>query len=254
MCSSVWCFGDQACSSGASRVDVAVGAAGNLLHVNPVLHVASNSCADDSLCRNAQHAGAALSGGASPVVALAVPSACGAECVSPSCVPLSCASDAVPAAPLCVRFMIDGGSNCNLTCDHRIHDLASFVSAPGTIGGIANSLRYTGVSHARVAFGGRQSPASHSLAWLVRSELRNILSESVLLDDYGIQVPKKPPRMVFPDGRHVPLVRENGLWFVDVCVHGAPSGVAKSSEPPRAIANAGVNVAPPDPTCDQLQL
>ena len=190
---------------------------------------------------SAQREGAALSGGVSSVVAPAVPSACGAACVGPLCVPSSCASDAEPAALLCVRFMIDGGSNCNLTCDRRIHALASFVSAPGTIGGIADSLPYTGISHARVAFGGHQSPAFHSLAWLFTPNgKRNILSESVLLDDYGIQVPKEPPCMKFPDGRQVPLVRENGLWFVDVCVHGAPSGVANGSGPPRAVAHAAI--------------
>ena len=196
---------------------------------------------------SAQLEGTALSGSAPPGAALATPSACGAECVcsggSESCVPLACGSNAA-SAPHRVRFMIDGGSNCNLTCDRRLHALASFIGAPGTIGGIANSLPYTGVSHARVAFGDRRQPASHSLAWLFTpSGTRNILSESVLLDDYGIHVPKEPARMVFPDGSHIPLLRENGLWFADVHVYETPSdAIGTLSAPPRALTNAAINV------------
>ena len=210
-----------------------------------------------------------------PLVApqLCVPLACGAECFGPS-VPRVCVSasgaDAVqiqrvcrPAlappgeggtsdsstaqplacaasdAPIAIRFMLDGGSNCNLTCDARVLALTSFVACPGSIGGIAQSLSYTGVVHGEVGFD--IGPSSHSLAWLYTpGGTRNILSESVLLDEYGIRVDKDPACMVFPGGRRIPLIRANGLWYVDVCLHGASPSTSAPAAPPRAIANAAV--------------
>tara|TARA_B110000046_G_C13021457_1_gene411460 strand:- start:974 stop:4489 length:3516 start_codon:yes stop_codon:yes gene_type:complete len=46
--------------------------------------------------------------------------------------------------------------------------------------------------------------------------------------------------MVFPDGRRIPLIRENGLWFADVYFHGASRALSTAVAPPRAIASAAI--------------
>ena len=145
------------------------------------------------------------------------------------------------SSSLCVRMLVDGGSNCNLTCDPRLGSELAFVESPGSIGGIADALQYTGLLHGGASFGNAASSPSHSLAWLYTpSGTRNILSESVLLDEYGIQALKSPhPRLAFPDGGEIPMVRENGLWYVDVHFRGA-SQHASASAPPIAIASAAV--------------
>ena len=169
---------------------------------------------------------------------------CVSPCLLPSLPHAACSTPLALAgslsSSLCVRMLVDGGSNCNLTCDPRLGSTLAFVESPGSIGGIADALQYTGLLHGGVSFDDN-APQSHSLAWLYTpGGTRNILSESVLLDEYGIQALKSPyPRLAFPDGGEVPLVRDNGLWYVDVHVRGT-SDHATSSAPPIAIASAAV--------------
>jgi len=141
---------------------------------------------------------------------------------------------------LCVRMQIDGGSNCNLGCAPQLWQIGEFQPEPGVIGGIADGLDYDGV----VSCGAVIGEHSLTLAMLrTPNGQRNILSESVLLDEYGITCPKEPPCLRFPDGSTVPMVREDGLFFVDLalCASIRPSRVASP------IAN--VALSPPCREC-----
>ena len=131
-------------------------------------------------------------------------------------------SAATPADTFTVRFLVDGGSNANITCDERLRRAAYFQPANGTIGGIAGGLPYTGVVQNTVDLAGEQ----HTLAILYTPHgTRNILSESVLLEQFGIETRKPtngPPHLRLPDGSAVPLLLQNGLWYADLTFLSTP--------------------------------
>ena len=115
-----------------------------------------------------------------------------------------------------VRFMIDGGSNANFTHDERLLRCARFVAAKGSIGGISGGLSYTGVVHCTTNLA--TQPATLALLYTPVGS-KNILSESVLLAEYGV-VTVKPcahdAYLCMPNTSTIPLVYEGGLWFVDL--------------------------------------
>jgi hypothetical protein len=145
-----------------------------------------------------------------------------------------------------VEAQVDGGSNSMLLASHAAARAASRIDASGTIGGIADGLAYDGVSVLSAEFshhtasGAASTP--HTLAWLHTPRgHRNIISESVLLDEYGIETVKPrtgPAHLSWPDGSSVPLTRRNGLWFATLRLSAPPP--AAGAPLPAAIANAAV--------------
>jgi hypothetical protein len=121
-----------------------------------------------------------------------------------------------------LRFHVDGGSNCNLLADLTAASLAAITASSGMIGGLANGLSYTGVATTHNTFGSsHEHPAS--IAFLhTPSGTRNILSESVLLEQYGIEARKNPPHLIFADGSTLPMQTVNGLYYVDLNFHSGP--------------------------------
>jgi hypothetical protein len=140
-------------------------------------------------------------------------------------------------------MQVDGGSNCNLLSSKSAAKLGPLLPASGTIGGIAAGLPYTGVSHLAAGFlGGNPSPhGGITLASLFTPKgTRNILSESVLLDEYGILAPKEPPCLtggVLGDNI-IPMERKNGLFYVDLELSASATRNGKQLGI-QAIANAG---------------
>ena len=128
---------------------------------------------------------------------------------------------------------IDGGSNCNLNSKRAIAQRATQIAAEGSISGIAGGLTYKAVTHNAASIGGHELTIAS--LYTPRGS-RQILSESVLLDEYGITCPKDPPRMVWPDNSEVPMIRINGLYYVDITYHPPTRGMTDTSKV--AIANA----------------
>ena len=88
--------------------------------------------------------------------------------------------------------------------------MSSGPGASGVIGGIAGGLAYGGVALTSSSLG--DTPLT--LAWLHTPRgKRDILSETVLLDEYGLVALKEQARLATIGGRTVaPLTRVNGLW------------------------------------------
>ena len=57
-------------------------------------------------------------------------------------------------SPVTVEFHVDGGSNCNFTCNPHVFRAATSQAMPGSIGGIAGGLQYTHINQNLAAFGG----------------------------------------------------------------------------------------------------
>lgn len=138
-------------------------------------------------------------------------------------------------------MQVDGGSNCNLLADAGARDVSELVhdrSSRGTIGGIAGGLSFNGVAVSSLALGATLI----TLAFLYTPHgARNILSESVLLDTFGIEAVKRsPPRLEFPDGSTVPMHREHGLFYVDVVFHSALGAPALAARPSPIAASSNV--------------
>ena len=129
-----------------------------------------------------------------------------------------------------VRFLIDGGSNANFTYDERLPRHSHFISARGSIGGISGGLSYTGVAHCATSIGAQ----AVTLAFLYTpGGTKNILSESVLLAEYGILTVKPSAQeacLRLPDGSTAPLVYEEGLWYIDLHFSTLPP-----TDPPDAM-------------------
>lgn len=141
-------------------------------------------------------------------------------------------------------MQVDGGSNCNMLADHAALALSEITlgsGASGVIGGIAGGLAYDGIAVSSASLG--DDDLTLALLRTPRGE-RNLLSETVLLDEYGISALKAhPPRLVAADGRTVaPLERRNGLWYADVIfrAHGAPAASGGSARAPQPVAHAAV--------------
>ena len=135
--------------------------------------------------------------------------------------------------------MVDGGSNCNLLCHAGAIGIAHATAARGSVGGIAGGLSYTSVAHHHASF----STTSHSpidpitIAWLATPRgTKNILSESVLLDEYNILACKDPPQLQRFGQPICPLERRNGCWYAKLRLR-APTIAANDPLPP-AIASA----------------
>lgn len=106
----------------------------------------------------------------------------------------------------------------------------------GTIGGIASGVDFTHVATGNTDFGGSSTDVNLSLLCTPRGS-KNILSESVLLKQFGIEAPKNPPRLTDLAGETVvPTSRKASMpsrrlhrrrrvpthtYFVLLCVAGA---------------------------------
>ena len=127
-----------------------------------------------------------------------------------------------------LRMQVDGGSNTGMLSDPAAARLSELTPAVGSIDGIAGNLAFTHLATSDVTFGASASPVRLGSLFTPNGS-KNILSESVLLDDFGIECPKNPPRLTFPDGSpDVPMQRINGLYYVDVNF-GAPAAACYST-------------------------
>ena len=135
------------------------------------------------------------------------------------------------------RVQIDGGSNCNFFGSPILKSFANAQPCmPGSIGGIAAGLPYDQILHNSIQFD-NMSPLYTISALSAPVGSADILSESLLLDEYGIEARKKPPHLLFPDGSTTPMHRENGCYFIDLNIAHPPTGaIAGGLE--RAVANA----------------
>ena len=148
------------------------------------------------------------------------------------------------------RMMVDGGSNCTFTMRRRIFDLGNATPSRGSIGGIGSGLAYSHLVTVSASFGeGVKAPNVNLSLLYTPSGGKNIISESILLDEYGIEVNKKKMQVIHPCGMRTPLLRERGLFFADL-TFSEPSG---SSQPP-AIANASELVASAASASDEALL
>ena len=132
------------------------------------------------------------------------------------------------------RMMLDGGSNCTFSFRRQLFDIGARSPSAGSIGGIASGLQYTHIVTAGATFEGAQQRPNVNMSLLFTPKGgKNIISESILLDEYGIEVNKKKMACIHPCGTHTPVWRERGLFFADI-TFSAPL----SDERPPAIASA----------------
>ena len=135
-----------------------------------------------------------------------------------------------------LRMQVDGGSNTNILTDAAAAALCRLTPCSGTIGGIGGGLRCSHLAQGDNTFG---TPDARTLSFLFAPHGRNknILSESVLLDGFGIQALKQPPRLTFADGfcPDVPMTRINGLYYVDVTFRPPSTASSASFSAPDAL-------------------
>ena len=143
-----------------------------------------------------------------------------------------------------MRFQLDSGSNCNLLGDGAATALCeldhSDPASRGSIGGISGRLPYDGIAVSSSSLG--DSPP-FSLAFLATPGGKNILSETVLHDDYGINVVRDPPHLLLPDGSRVPITRSRGLHYVDLGFHKYKRSQAPPGRPRPIASSAAVTSA-----------
>jgi hypothetical protein len=97
------------------------------------------------------------------------------------------------------RMMVDGGSNCTFTMRRRIFDLGNATPSRGSIGGIGSGLAYSHLVTVSASFGeGVKAPNVNLSLLYTPSGGKNIISESILLDEYGIEVNKKKMQVIHP--------------------------------------------------------
>jgi hypothetical protein len=134
-----------------------------------------------------------------------------------------------------LRMHVDGGSNANLLADSTAASLSHITPSHGVIGGIAGGLTFTGVATTHNTFGpSNEHPSTLQFLHTPRGT-RNILSESLLLKQFGIEARKNPPHLLFADGSTQPMHEINGLYYADVQFHA-------HSPPPTALASS-INAA-----------
>jgi len=90
------------------------------------------------------------------------------------------------------------------------------------IGGIAGGLEYNAVALGEVSFAGVGQNRSLSFLYTPGGQ-KDTLLESALLDTYGIEARKHPPRLIFCDGSEIAMIRKNGLFYVWVEFNGLGS-------------------------------
>jgi len=117
-----------------------------------------------------------------------------------------------PRGPVTVRFLLDSGSNANILSDAAASEVCRHSHGVGSIDGISGALSYTSVASGPVCLSATEEDIC-TLSFLYTPRGRqNILSESVLLDNFGIKVHKEwPLHILFADGRTVPVLRVNSL-------------------------------------------
>jgi len=80
---------------------------------------------------------------------------------------------------------------------------------------------YTSVASGPVYLGATEEDICTFLFLYTPRGRQNTLSESILLHDFGIKVHKEwPPHILFADGKTVPVLHVNGLYFLDVLLLG----------------------------------
>ena len=102
-------------------------------------------------------------------------------------------------------------------------------------------LPYHAVVDNLVTFGDQLSSRVYCLHTLhTPSSPLSILSEAVLLDEYGIQVLKDPPRLQHADGSTTPAIRQDGQFFVNMQIHPhRPDSIPDHRKAIAAAANTG---------------
>ena len=152
------------------------------------------------------------------------------------------------AAAVCVspprdyplRLQLDSGSNANILCNPEAFALCSSFNSSGVIGGISGSLEYTAIATCSVQFGVDRVTSTLSFLFAPLG-VRNILSESLIVDNLGITVQKLPvPHLLLPGGATVPVVREHGLYFINLRVK-APAPSISEPAPPAVVRLAARN-------------
>jgi hypothetical protein len=141
-------------------------------------------------------------------------------------------------------MMVDGGSNCMFTMRRRIFELGRSVPCQGSIGGIGSGLNYSHLVTASASFDGGVGVPSVNMSMLYTpGGAKNIISESILLDEYGIEVNKKLMQVIHPCGANTPLLRERGLFYADLTFsapvgRSRPPAVASAAELSASVASA----------------
>ena len=128
--------------------------------------------------------------------------------------------------------LLDSGSNANILSDAAASEVCRHSHCVGSIDGISGALSYTSVASGPVCLGATEEDIC-TLSFLYTPRGRqNILSESVLLDNFGIKVHKEwPPHILFADGRTVPCCASTASTSSTCSSSGAPSHARQ--RPPR---------------------
>jgi len=117
-----------------------------------------------------------------------------------------------PRGSVTVRFQLNRGSNPNILSAGAASEICRHSQGVGCISGIWAALSYTSVATDSVNLGAGAAEDVFVLSFLYTPRgKKNILSESHLLDNFGIKVDKLPPRVIFADGSFVPAQHVNGV-------------------------------------------
>ena len=137
-----------------------------------------------------------------------------------------------------VRAMLDGGSNINIIVEEGAARLLALRPAVGSIAGIASGLGYTHRGVGECELGPQCAPNVTMDFLYAPGGKRTIISESKLLE-HGIEVRKAPGsgHLLFPGGGTVPLIRSNGLFYLDVTFKRTGASLNYKAEAPVAASS-----------------
>jgi len=150
-----------------------------------------------------------------------------------------------------VLCQVDGGSNAHLLSNAGAAELCRLSPAQGMIGGIAGGLEYNAVALGKVSFAGVGQNRSLSFLYTPGGQ-KDILSESALLDTYGIEARKHPLRLIFCDGSEVAMICKNGLCYVWVEFNGLVEAAAAPEPTAETTAAPDSNSALPSSADEAL--
>ena len=140
-----------------------------------------------------------------------------------------------------IRAQFDGGSNCSFSAEALLRAHGASAPAYGSIAGISGNLHFTDTLCNSITFEG--APGSVNMTTLaVPQPGKTILSESVLLDEFGIEIRKSPPHMLHPCGSKSKVWRSDGLYYGFLRVHKY-SPLTPTGTTANAISNAAARVS-----------
>ena len=116
-----------------------------------------------------------------------------------------------------LRMQIDGGSNATIVNAESARSVGKFTPTTRSIIGISTTtsvLITESIDVNAKLVDGKQLAIRD--ACYTTDARRSILAESWLADKYGIDVLKTRKVMLWPDGSETPILRENGLYYIDV--------------------------------------